>query len=164
MRPRQIEERRPAGDEKLQERQHVSLADPEKVLLLDTADAIERSPRLDRLAGCRRDESDRQARGSPQGTDSLGRSTPSDSVLLDSEPVRISHNNLAPELVKNRIITDQTDVSRAILMPASASEFCGARTAVPSDAPSSCAVRHGRRRADSRLPLAGKAIGVDSTG
>jgi hypothetical protein len=42
MRP-DIEERRPAGDEKLQERQHVSLADPELVLLLDTADAIERS-------------------------------------------------------------------------------------------------------------------------
>src|SRR6478672_6883047 len=111
MRRRQIEERRPAGDEKLQERQHVSLADPEEVLLLDTADAIERSPQLDRSAGCRLDESDRQARGSRQGTDSLGRSTPSDSVLLDSEPVRISHSNLAAELVKNRIVTDQTDIS-----------------------------------------------------
>jgi hypothetical protein len=70
------------------------------------------APRVgSRVAGCRLDESDRQARGSRQGTDSLGRSTLSDSLLLDSEPGRISHNDLAPELVKIRIITDQTDIS-----------------------------------------------------
>jgi len=37
--------------------------------------------------------------------------------------------------------------ARAILMPASTSGvFCGAHTEIPSDAPSSCAVRHGRRQ------------------